>query len=86
MSIRPFKLPGDIPVLVELIPPAFQYPENPEWSVQPDEMENLVDTFNTLRRIWPIFRALQLISPPLRDALRGFVWDEDGKAVGLTNV
>lgn len=86
MSIRPFKLPGDVPVLVELIPPAFQYPDNPEWSVQPDEMENLVDTFNSIRRIWPIFRVMQVISPPLRDVLRGYVWEEDGKAVGLTNV
>jgi len=86
MSLRPFHLPEDIPVMVDLIPPAFQYPENEEWSIQSDEVESMVDTFKGIRRVWPLIRLGMLLAPPLRDILLGFVWEEDGKAVGLTNV
>ncbi|MBN1680797.1 MAG: GNAT family N-acetyltransferase [Anaerolineae bacterium] len=86
MAMRAFKLPQDLTALIELIPPTFQYPENPEWSVQEDEVENWVDGFSGARRIWPLIRLAQLVSPPLRDMMRGYVWEEDGKPVALVNV
>jgi len=86
MPLRPFKLPADLPVIIDLIPPTFQYPENEEWNVQADEMEGMVDTFKGVRRIWPLLRLIKLISPPMRDVLRGYIWEEDGKPVGLTNI
>lgn len=86
MSLRPFNLPADISLMVDLIPPSFQYPENPEWSIQADEAEGMVDSMRGIRRIWPVIRLIQWVSPPMRDILRGYVWEEDGKPVGLTNV
>jgi GNAT superfamily N-acetyltransferase len=86
MTMRPFKLPGDFDVFLEVIPPSFQYPDNPEWSVQPDEMESLEDQIKGIRQIWPLIRVAQLLSPPFRDIMHGFIWEEDGKAVGLVNV
>lgn len=86
MPLRAFDLPADIPLLVDLIPPCFQYPENEEWSIQQDEVESLIDSLNGARRIWPLIRLVMLLSPPMRDMLRGYVWEEDGQAVGLTNV
>lgn len=86
MPLRPFVLPDDLPVLIEVIPPSFQYPENEAWSIQADEAESMVDSFNGMRKIWPVVRVLQLAWPPPRDILRGFIWEEDGRAVGVTNV
>ena len=86
MPIRPFKLPADIDTLLAIIEPAFQYPENEAWSLQTDEMESMAETLNSVRRLWPLMRGLQLFVPSLRDLLAGFVWEEDGQAVGLANV
>lgn len=86
MPLRPFKLPDDIAVLAAVIPPSFHYPENDAWSMQTDEAESMVDSFNGLRKMWPIIRVVQLVWPPLRDMLRGFIWEEDGQPVGVTNV
>jgi ribosomal protein S18 acetylase RimI-like enzyme len=82
MPMRALRLPGDLTVLVEVLPLAFQYPENPEWSVRQDEMEDIIRTIHSIRRLWPIIRVLQLFSPALRDLFRGFVWEEDGRIVG----
>lgn len=86
MPLRPFDLPDDSSVLVELIPLAFHYPENEAWSFQPDEMEGLADSLRGIRRIWPVLRVVGWFSPSLRDVVRGFVWEEDGRVVGLSNV
>lgn len=86
MPARLFTLPGDIDVMLDLVERSFQYPENPTWSVQPDEVEGMADTLSGLKRIWPLFRAMQIVYPPLRDAMRGFIWEEDGRPVGLSNV
>lgn len=86
MAIRAFELPADIPVLTELIPSTFQYPENDAWSIQEDEAESLVESLNALKKIWPLVRVMQWVYSPLRDILRGYVWEEDGKAVAVTNV
>ena len=82
MPMRPLRLPGDLTTLVEVVPRAFHYPENPEWSLRKDEMEDIIRMIRSLRRLWPLVRILQLFSPALRDLFRGFIWEEDGKIAG----
>jgi len=86
MGMRPLKFPGDLLPLADMIVAAFQYPENPEWGIQADEEEDIAREIKTLRKLWPLFRIVQLVSPAMRDLFRGFVWEEDGKlgAVVLT--
>jgi ribosomal protein S18 acetylase RimI-like enzyme len=86
MSMRPIKLPDDLLPLGELLVDTFQYPENEAWSVQSDEQEQLVEGMKNLSRMWPLIRLIQVLSPPLRDLLRGYVWEEDGQMVGTTIV
>lgn len=86
MGLRPFKMPDDIATLERVLPPSFQYPENPEWNIETDEIESMLDTMKGARKMWPLVRLMQLVVPPLRDIMRGFVWEEDGQAVGITNV
>jgi ribosomal protein S18 acetylase RimI-like enzyme len=82
MPMRLLRLPGDLAVLAEVIPRAFQYPENPEWSLRRDEMEDIVRMIGSLRRLWPLVRILRAFSPALRDLFRGFVWEENGQLAG----
>lgn len=86
MPLRPFKLPADLDVLITLIPASFQYPENEAWSIRQDEIEGMMDSLRGIRRLWPVVRLLQALHPPLRDVLRGFIWEESDQPVGLTNV
>jgi ribosomal protein S18 acetylase RimI-like enzyme len=86
MSIRLFKLPEDLDNLYTLITDAFQYPENPEWNADADEAEGLKTAIQTFKRIWPLFRLINWMSPAMRDALLGYIWEEDGKPVGLVTV
>lgn len=72
--------------MAELILAAFQYPENPEWSVQTDERDGMLRQINAARRFWPLFSLLMKMSPAARDALHGCVWEEDGQPVGLVNI
>ncbi len=80
MPLRQLQLPQDLIPVADLIARAFRYPENPAWDVQVDELEDLAETFNRLRRYWPLIRPLMSLSPTLRDTLHGFVWEEDGLA------
>ncbi len=86
MPLRLFRLPADLDVLITLLPASFQYPENEAWSIRQDEIEGMIDSLRGIRRIWPVVRLLQALHPPLRDALCGFIWEEDGQPVGLTNI
>jgi len=86
LELRPLRLPQDLIPLGKMICHTFQYPENPEWSVQTDEKEQIVDTIRIFRRLWPLVRLGQYLSPSLRDMLRGYVAVEDGRIVGLTMV
>jgi ribosomal protein S18 acetylase RimI-like enzyme len=86
MSMREIKLPADVMPIGELVAESFQYPENEAWSVQTEEKEQLLETVANLRRLWPLIRLIQAVSPPLRDMFRGHVWEEDGRIVGLTLV
>lgn len=84
--LREFRFPSDAALMTDLIPKAFQYPENPEWSLQADELQNMVDDMAMIGRIWPLIKLTMLISPSIRDALRGFVYEADGQAVAMANI
>lgn len=86
MSLRPIQLPADLIPLAGMLVETFNYLENPEWSVQSDERDQLVESIKGLRRIWPLIRIIQALSPGLRDILRGVIWEQDGQAVGVVTV
>ena len=86
MTMRLIRWPADIMPVVEMIIDAFQYPENEAWSVQIDEAEQLNDGMRNVARIWPLIRLIQVVSPPMRDILQGYLWEEDGQIVGVTIV
>ncbi len=86
MPIRSFRLPADAVTLAEVLPRAFQYPEHPEWSLDSDQLTGLLDTLKGLQRLWLLLSVLQIAYAPLRDMMRGFVWEEDGQPVGVINV
>lgn len=83
MSLRPLKLPADFPMLGELLVDSFHYPENEEWNAQQDELEALSEMVTNLKRMWPLVTLIQLVSPPLRDIMRGYVWEVEDKPVGV---
>ena len=85
MNIRPVKLPQDLDVMNTLILEGFDYPDHPEWSIQPDEKEGMLDRLKGMKRMWPILQILRVFSPVMRDAMRGFIAEENGKPVGLMN-
>ncbi len=82
MSIRPLKFPADIDSLIALTIKTFQYPENEAWSVQADDEENITDMFESVKKLWPLFRFMGIFSPAMRDILQGYFWEEDGQPVG----
>jgi len=84
MEIRPLRLPHDLSSLGEMICDTFQYPENPEWSVQTDEKEKIAHVIRSFRRMWPLLFVMGALSKSLRDMFKGYVAIEDGKIVGLT--
>lgn len=83
MNLRKLTFPKDFETLPSLVVDSFQYPENPDWSLQPDEAENIVDSIKNLRRMWPLFAALGVFSPGLKELLNGYIWEEDGEPAGL---
>lgn len=83
MTIRALKLPGDLLPLEDMLVRTFQYPENPEWGIQADEEDDIAREIKSLRRMWPIIRVAQMVSPWLRDLFRGFVWEENGQLGGV---
>ena len=86
MSIRTLKLPHDLLRITEIATETWNYPDHPEWNVQPDEEESLADSMKNYKRIWPLIRAIQFFSPGLRDFLHGHVWEEDGRIAGFTQI
>jgi ribosomal protein S18 acetylase RimI-like enzyme len=81
--MRKIRLPSDLTAFADVAGRTWHYPENQEWSLQPDELEAMVDSMHNLRRLWPLVRVLQTFSPPLRDIMQGYVWEEAGQAVGF---
>jgi len=57
MTIRALSLPKDLALLENMLVRTFQYPENPEWSIQADEEDDIAREIKTLRRMWPIIRV-----------------------------
>ncbi len=86
MELRPLEWPRDLTPLGAMIYDTFQYPENPEWSVQTDEKEEISHMLKSFRRIWPLMRVAQILAPSLRDMFRGYVAIEDGRMIGVTIV
>src|SRR5215217_3701379 len=85
MTTRTFQLPQDIDLMNALVIDGFKYPENPEWSVQEDDIQGMIDRVNGAKRLWPILRIMRTFMPLFRDILCGFIEEEDGKPVGLIN-
>jgi GNAT superfamily N-acetyltransferase len=85
MPMRPFKFPDDYREIVGVFPQFYVYPEHPTWSLRQDEIETLSDTANAILRFWPLIRLVQIFVPSLRDYVHGFVWEEEGKIVGVIN-
>lgn len=79
MTMRALRLPSDLMPLADMLVKTFQYPENPEWSIQADEEDDIAREIKTLRRLWPLIRVAQVFSKSTRDLIRGFLWEEDGK-------
>ena len=84
-NVRPFQIPQDLDNMLQLINDGFQYPENPDWNIQEDEKESMLDSIRSIRRIWPLIQFLQTFVPFLRDIMRGFIYEVDSKPVGLIN-
>lgn len=84
-SIRPFQLPQDIDLMNQLVMEGFQYPENPDWSVQEDEIRGMVDRIEGAKRLWPLLRVMRMFVPVFRDILCGFIAEEEGRPAGLIN-
>ena len=84
MTMRALRIPGDLLSLTNMFTDTFQYPENPEWNLRMDELQNVVRELRALRRFWPLFRIMQVFSPSMRDMFRGFVWEEEGRIVAAS--
>jgi len=83
MAIRPIRLPQDIAGLINVTLHAFQYPDHPEWSLQDDEAQAIVEQLRSLRFFWPVLALAQGgIIPALSDLFRGFIAEEDGVPIG----
>ncbi|MBA3530389.1 MAG: GNAT family N-acetyltransferase [Ardenticatenales bacterium] len=82
MTVRSIKLPDDFPIITEIIPKAFVYPENPEWNTAA-EVTSFRETMQNLQRFWLPLSLLLRISPRLADIFRGYIWEEEGQPVGL---
>ena len=85
MKIRPFQPPQDLDTMIALVTEGFEYPENPEWSVRPDEKEGLIDSVQAAKSMWPLIRFVQFFSPIFKDVMCGFIAEQDGKPIGLIN-
>jgi ribosomal protein S18 acetylase RimI-like enzyme len=83
MSLRDLRLPADLEIVGKLLADSFQYPENALWSIQQDEQKAVSGMLKNLRRMWPLVSVIQLASPALGDIIRGFVWEEDARPVGV---
>lgn len=82
MEIRKLKLPQDLDGLAEVTMASFQYPDNPEWNVQEDEVQEINDTINAIRRYWLLLRVAMVFSPAVRHLLQGYICEEDGEIIG----
>jgi ribosomal protein S18 acetylase RimI-like enzyme len=86
MPLRPYKLPADLTKIATIAAETWNYPDNPEWNVQPDEEDSLEDSIENYQRSWPLVRLVQFFSPGLRDFIHGHVWEEGDQIAGFTQI
>ncbi len=86
MGLRQFKMPDDAQALIDIIPPAFQYPEHPEWSIDEQEKEDLVEAFSSIGKVWWLIKSVSIFVPSLKERMLGYIWEEDGQPVGVCNI
>jgi ribosomal protein S18 acetylase RimI-like enzyme len=43
----------------------------------------ITDMFKSAQKMWPLMRLAQLISPALRDIIRGYIWEHENQPVGM---
>lgn len=86
MPVRPFKLPRDTDVIVNVIPRSFQYPENPEWNLDDSDIADIETQMKTAKRIYPLLRFAGLFLKRAAHVLDGFIWEEDGEPVAICNI
>jgi ribosomal protein S18 acetylase RimI-like enzyme len=86
MPLRMLELPKDLLDISSIAAETWNYPDNPEWNVQPDEEESLADSVENYQKIWPFIRLLQFFSPGLRDFITGHIWEVDGRIAGFTQI
>jgi ribosomal protein S18 acetylase RimI-like enzyme len=79
MTIRPIALPNDFDTLESMITESFQYPDNPDWRIQPDYIAALKRNAVAYKRIWPVARFI----PGFRDWVRGFIFQKAGEEAGF---
>jgi ribosomal protein S18 acetylase RimI-like enzyme len=83
MALRTIQLPRDLEGIVDLLIHGFQYPENETWSLQTDQMENMLSAMKSIRRLWPLIWIAQRISSHWRDYVHGYLWEAGEKPVGV---
>lgn len=86
MTLRAFEIKQDVDVMIPLIKAAFHYPENDDWNLSPEEITSIADSFSLMHRLYPVFQIGGLFNPSLKAVMRGYIWEEDGQAVGLVNL
>lgn len=86
MAIRAFDIKQDFDVMTPLIKAAFYYPENDDWNLSADEITSIVDGFSLMRQLDPFLKVGGFFNASLRSIMRGFIWEEEGQAVGLVNL
>lgn len=86
MAMRAFDIKQDFDVMMPLIKAAFHYPENEGWNLSADEITSIVDGFSLMRQLDPLLKVGGLFNPSLKSIMRGYIWEEEGQAVGLVNL
>jgi ribosomal protein S18 acetylase RimI-like enzyme len=83
MNIREIKLPLDFDLILEMILKSFQYPENPDWSIQNEEKTEIIDSIKSLKKIWFIMKFIGNFSDAVKNLMIGIVAEENGVPMGL---
>jgi hypothetical protein len=81
--VRSFKLPEDLDHLYKLIKEAFQYPGNPDWNADIDEVEGLKNNIEIFKRIWPLCSGSGATSHWMSIKKSGFEKRREGHRMGL---
>jgi ribosomal protein S18 acetylase RimI-like enzyme len=83
MNIREIKLPRDFDLILDMLLKSFQYPENPDWSIQAEEKTEIVDSIKSLKKIWFIMKFIGIFSYSVKNLMIGLVAEENGIPMGL---